>query len=97
VNPSEHHILPSTTLRAVSQQASATSALRRIVGRAWAALHNTGLLLRIAALSYVIWDTERYLREVAEDGLIESLSLSAFKAQLEADRVKRAVLRSRQL
>ncbi len=101
MNPSEHHLSRITTQRAVNRQTAtptpATSALRRIASRAWVALHNAALLLRIAALSYVIWDTERYLREVAEDGLIESLSLSAFRAQLEADRVKRAVLRSRLL
>lgn len=53
---------------------------------------NAALRMRIAFLSYVIWETETYLQQAASDGLQESLSLREFRTQLATYRVKRAVL-----
>ena len=41
---------------------------------------------------YQIWETEHYLRDCERDGLVESLSLTDFRAQLAALRVRLAAL-----
>lgn len=49
-------------------------------------------LLQRAWLHYTIWETEHYLRDCARDGLVSSLSLTDFRAQLCAMRVQLAAL-----
>lgn len=46
-------------------------------------------------LRYTIWETECYLRACDADGLVDSLSLRDFRAQLEAMRVQLADLQPR--
>jgi hypothetical protein len=46
-------------------------------------------------LRYTIWETEGYLRACERDGLVDSLSLTDFRAQLEAQRVELAALQPR--
>lgn len=52
-------------------------------------------LLQRGWLVYTIHETERYLRACERDGLVHSLSLADFRAQLEAQRVQLALLQSR--
>lgn len=56
-----------------------------MIGRAWN-------LVQRGWLHYTIWETEHYLRDCERDGLVESLSLADFRAQLEAMRVELATL-----
>lgn len=41
-------------------------------------------------LRWCIWEAEHHLRECAADGLIDSLSLRAFRGQIDEDRVRLA-------
>ena len=56
-----------------------------MIARAWN-------LLRRGWLLYTIHETEAYLRACERDGLVHSLSLRDFRAQLEAQRVQLALL-----
>lgn len=52
--------------------------------------------LRAAYLLFllaVVWDTQRYLAACRKDGLIHSLSLTAFNAQLDDDIARAETLR----
>lgn len=44
-------------------------------------------------LLLVVWDTRRYLQECASDGLLQSLSLTAFRDQLDRDVARADALR----
>lgn len=52
-------------------------------------------LLQRGWLRYTIHETECYLRACERDGLVHSLSLTDFRAQLEAQRVELAALQPR--
>jgi hypothetical protein len=45
-------------------------------------------------LRYVIWETEHWLRDCANDGLRDGTNLRLVRAQLEADRVSLALLQA---
>jgi hypothetical protein len=59
-----------------------------MIARAWN-------LLQRGWLRYTIHETEAYLRACERDGLVNSLSLTDFRAQLEAQRVQLADLQPR--
>lgn len=46
-------------------------------------------------LRWTIWEAESHLRECAADGLIESLSIRAFRGQIDQDRVRLAEVHRR--
>lgn len=48
--------------------------------------------LRCAWLQLLIWDTERYIDECARHGISDTLSLWEFRRQIEAMRVRLALL-----
>lgn len=49
---------------------------------------------RIVLLAVWLWDLDRYLDECAEDGLIESLSLTEFNRQRDDLAAKLVILRA---
>lgn len=46
-------------------------------------------------LRWTIWEAESHLRECAADGLIDSLSIRAFRGQIDQDRVRLAEVHRR--
>ena len=46
-------------------------------------------------LRWTIWEAETHLRECAKDGLIDSLSIRAFRGQIDQDRVRLAEVHRR--
>lgn len=56
----------------------------------WPALAIYAVFLR-----WCIWEAEDHLRACAEDGILEGISLRAFQAQIDADRVRLADVRRR--
>jgi hypothetical protein len=50
--------------------------------------------LRALFLRYVIWETEHWLRDCENEGFTDGLNLRLIRAQLEADRVRLALLQA---
>jgi hypothetical protein len=59
--------------------------VRRVVNKAI-------VCVRLAAIDYQISSTQQYLHECDRDGLIDSLSLRYFRADMDALIVRRAAL-----
>lgn len=71
-------ILPGRRRRVIKTRKS-------LARRAWIAL-------RIALLRWMLAADEAYIRECAEEGLLDSLSLRAWRDQTQATRVRIALL-----
>ena len=50
--------------------------------------------LRAMFLRYLIWETEHWLRDCENEGLTDGLNLRLIRAELEADRVRLALLQA---
>jgi hypothetical protein len=53
------------------------------------------LALKALFLRWCIWEAEDHLRACAEDGILEGVSLRAFRGQIDADRVRLAEVHRR--